>query len=988
MVVCNMEIPRPPPPPPPPFGFSQKLEEIGPSSFRLLDNQDETGSIYSVYKQKIDSMFESDSSSNTKNSVQAKIEKMFSDIASDGGISNKEIGCHVFSVDYVGSVTLEHKVASLSGLQDPLKDLYFTYKSSTKLKKPLTSRLEISTDGLRIQYQGEKGDLERLNPFSTIAVWSAVKFVLQDQDNEHASYAFLPLITDPDNMDKQTLFRKLDGDRRCVKTETHQPLVAIVMKNINPEKQLECHAFICQTSEDAIVIAATLYKSLMTHMKYKDKKPKNRNGITCMSVTSSVFNDSSNNFAPVRPPRKKRSTSSSAGSEKDAIDISDTQPLISRNKTTPKKSTKTRRAPKAPDPPKQDLDAILPYEETKDINPAILTEKWNTLMSAHQKQITAEIKQVISEGTHRGFQKIQNQNKETTNKDVSGDILTKVTIPRSGSFLNAGGLTRYKSKISRINGQAAGGSPLGFNELFNEFRIQEGLHSVDDILGVIIDPEGMSFNDLKPIYKEFLLKLSLTLTKDELYQRSKAIMRKQKKRILRGVGIQARRKSRIGTRRFKTLKRIFRKSLKMKLSNRKIKQKSKVSESPHSKKLLESSISTSSYDTKHFRPKVSNSKKQNRKRSEKKQMERVSTSEESDFFSLQRGNSKGHFQNRNSSSGYVSCSECSYDSDTCTCVSADKCYCSLGHKNVGKKHHKCKLKSCKSQDKCYCSADAMSACECDTDSCTDSNKCYCQRGEEVAIVKHLKVSGIMSEKRSRRKLCKNNSNTKSTKSVEYMHNPTEKYYESLRSKEIQSIAKRMTHSVRSFDNLSVGYESCTFSNRNIMNMDHGKSLSECDRPRVYNHASIRSVNSSCRFTERRSDGKTFASMSAGAYTEALAVKKAAEIAALFADIKLTQTTDIGHLVPSQYENDVEKIKLKSFIHGKKIDAGRMSKNNSLYSSSKMYSARNGLYTIQSQSDESRRSSIGEIGKMEFRRKIDGELNPISSNIENSLGYLP
>lgn len=76
-------------------------------------------------------------------------------------------------------------------------------------------------------------------------------------------------------------------------------------------------------------------------------------------------------------------------------------------------------------------------------------------------------------------------------------------------------------------------SPLGFSELFNEFRLQENLHSLDDILNAIIDSEGMSFNDLKPIYKEFLLKLAVTLTKDELYQRSKSIMRRQKKRQLR-----------------------------------------------------------------------------------------------------------------------------------------------------------------------------------------------------------------------------------------------------------------------------------------------------------------------------------------------------------------------------------------------------------------------------------------------------------------------
>lgn len=58
------------------------------SGFRLLEQtctqNDETGSIYSIYKQKIDAMFESDSSS-SKNSVQAKIEKMFCDVANDNG---------------------------------------------------------------------------------------------------------------------------------------------------------------------------------------------------------------------------------------------------------------------------------------------------------------------------------------------------------------------------------------------------------------------------------------------------------------------------------------------------------------------------------------------------------------------------------------------------------------------------------------------------------------------------------------------------------------------------------------------------------------------------------------------------------------------------------------------------------------------------------------------------------------------------------------
>lgn len=111
-----------------------------------------------------------------------------------------------------------------------------------------------------------------------------------------------------------------------------------------------------------------------------------------------------------------------------------------------------------------------------------------------------------------------------------------MAIPRSGSFLNTAGLTRYKSRATRRHtGKVGGGggSPLGFSELFNEFRLQENLHSLDDILNAIINSDGMSFNDLKPIYKEFLLKLAVTLTKDELYQRSKSIMRRQKKKKLK-----------------------------------------------------------------------------------------------------------------------------------------------------------------------------------------------------------------------------------------------------------------------------------------------------------------------------------------------------------------------------------------------------------------------------------------------------------------------
>lgn len=60
-------------------------------------------------------------SQSIKNSVQAQIEKMFTDIAKDDPtISN------CFTIKYLGSLPLVGKVTSLLGLQDPLRQLYLS----------------------------------------------------------------------------------------------------------------------------------------------------------------------------------------------------------------------------------------------------------------------------------------------------------------------------------------------------------------------------------------------------------------------------------------------------------------------------------------------------------------------------------------------------------------------------------------------------------------------------------------------------------------------------------------------------------------------------------------------------------------------------------------------------------------------------------------------------------------------------------------------
>ena len=93
----------------------------------------------------------------------------------------------------------------------------------------------------------------------------------------------------------------------------------------------------------------------------------------------------------------------------------------------------------------------------------------------------------------------------TGGNTAGGDVYTRVAIPRSKSFMN-------------VNSQ------YNLQELFKELKEKEGVESIDDVLKKIISPNGISFNEIKPVYRELLLKLAMTMSQDELFQRSKNIM--------------------------------------------------------------------------------------------------------------------------------------------------------------------------------------------------------------------------------------------------------------------------------------------------------------------------------------------------------------------------------------------------------------------------------------------------------------------------------
>lgn len=97
---------------------------------------------------------------------------------------------------------------------------------------------------------------------------------------------------------------------------------------------------------------------------------------------------------------------------------------------------------------------------------------------------------------------------------------------------------------------------------------------------------------------------------------------------------------------------------------------------------------------------------------------------------------------------------------------------------------------------------------------------------------------------------------------------------------------------------------------------------------------------------------------------------------------MSQTTDITHVVPGFGGKAYSRV-APSY---QRLQYGSKKKN-------QLYSATNGLYTIQSQSDESRRSSLSALNKKKddedyfTMESYDANKN-VSSSLENSLGYLP
>ncbi|XP_012343770.1 LOW QUALITY PROTEIN: uncharacterized protein LOC100867446 [Apis florea] len=406
-----------------------------------------------------------------------------------------------------------------------------------------------------------------------------------------------------------------------------------------------------------------------------------------------------------------------------------------------------------------------------------------------------------------------------------GDLMTRVELPRRGSFLNPGSARRPNS--------IKGGTPLGFTELFDEFRNQEGLTSVDDILAAIIDPEGMSFNDLKPLYKEFLLKLAATLTQDELYQRSASIMRRRRRP-------QRRRSNR------RTC--LLGRAIKRSVSRLKGGPTEFTSVIFPAKRLNDSFGSSSSCDVRNnHRNRVLANRLAKRRSSWRTSKNGCHTTSEDSDTCRRLNRSAGVAANR-SSSGYVSCSECSYDSESCTCVSADKCYCSLSRRIPEQSHV----------------PPNTVVCSCDTDSCSESNKCYCARQPiRPTILEQLRQRGIVPYE-----------STLSRTASPDRARATKTGRGRTPSQGLDVLKKQSSSSYGSSNNLALDYD--------LFNPDR-KSQQSSDSEKVL-VVSARDTQGRLVYVggaDRNKKCHSHSSSRSGAHHEALSIKKSAEIAAVF-----------------------------------------------------------------------------------------------------------
>ena len=116
---------------------------------------------------------------------------------------------------------------------------------------------------------------------------------MNNHSQEQLLHAFVPLVADErtainpsTNLEDRhaDLYRTMRGLGRNV--DDYPPIFAVVMRRPGAARLLECHAFACRCEEDAIAAAATLYRALLADLDATSRRPRQKNGLGCVSLAS------------------------------------------------------------------------------------------------------------------------------------------------------------------------------------------------------------------------------------------------------------------------------------------------------------------------------------------------------------------------------------------------------------------------------------------------------------------------------------------------------------------------------------------------------------------------------------------------------------------------------------------------------------------------------------------------------------------------------
>lgn len=444
---------------------------------------------------------------------------------------------------------------------------------------------------------------------------------------------------------------------------------------------------------------------------------------------ASIFSDPSG--VPVRPPRKKKKGRGASGS---ATDSSIPGSILQRRRSVRSsiRSNRSNRSARMSRRQGRPMNSSGPVSYNPSGPPSFVSD--HPFRRSGQRNLRRSDSRGHSDFSRRSARRSSRRKVTKTpgfmsGNTANGDVYTRVAIPRSKSFMN-------------VNNQ------YNLQELFKELKEKEGVESIDDVLKKIISPNGISFNEIKPVYRELLLKLAMTMSQDELFQRSKNIMSAEKKKSASSKVTKSKKDKKnypVSASEQSTLSSF----LKLTFSSSKasaVDSKASTMNHKESKKSI-SKTDISGPIPIHPPPSMAKKTPKTTRKATSPLPPPPIQNPSKKASTASSSKKKPASPDDSVDDAYVSCSDCCYES-VCT---YDTCSCSGSGKNRPKipppkayQSHSALLEASMTTTKAQvhsspADTESGSVCDCDADSCISSEKCYCSLRKDPRQVHGGKV---------------------------------------------------------------------------------------------------------------------------------------------------------------------------------------------------------------------------------------------------------